>query len=66
MVEMRWFVNSEFVKVLQYRQLVTYSVADGNLHAQLTYSVADGNLHAQLIDKQPVWSDWIDVPTVTE
>jgi len=52
MVEMRWFVNSE-VAVLQYRQLVTYSVADGNLYTHL-------------IDKQPVWSDWIDVPTVTE
>jgi len=64
MIEMRWILVSvpapqygeniaETVKVLQYRQLVTYSVADGNLHTQL-------------IDKQPVWSDWIDVPTVTE
>jgi hypothetical protein len=27
MVEMRWFVNSDFVKVLQYRQKVGTSVA---------------------------------------
>jgi len=44
MVEMRWFVNSEFVKVLQYRSLKPMHFSNGEF----------------------VWSEWINVPTVTE
>ena len=43
MVEMRWVVNSEFVKVLQYR-----------------YKPHNDRRVSE------IWSEWIDVPTVTE
>lgn len=50
MVEMRWFVNSDFVKVLQYRQKLVMG--------------AWGTIPP--IDAPTGWSEWIDVPTVEE
>lgn len=59
MIEMRWLRRWElhpvdaYVSVLQYRQTLHYLGADGSIHI----SHSRGNVN---------WSDWIDVPTVTE